>query len=1357
MLHLNDNLLEALPDELELLEDLVDFQCSRNPITYPPKSIVVRGLRAIQDFFKDGRTRGTRANTDLKVLVLGLSEAGKTSLINGILDGHSRLMRRGDRTVGIEQRTWSFPREDPARKTATSPFGESYRMPLSDDNPDLMKLTFPKSGKPTLMFPSNVQDYQFANPEEHEDEPLPDTLPAERELTNMSWDEESRTLKGEVLLTPYSTYIFSYWRPTEKVKVEIAFTEDYEEVEQGSLRCFRRASDPEEDPSDTHDISKDSRMPMRRVKHMLQDVNLKMYDFAGQQEYYATHHIFLTERALYLLAFDLSKYSTATFHDQVLFWLETIQDRVPDAKLLICGTHADMLPPAVAVQKCEKIANILQNRQSRARKGIQKKLDQINDRRDEINEAKEQAAWERLASTTRRKMDPSEFKRLRKVQRKEEKKKQKHRNENENTDESDVALLLTDEERAMLEQVDEFKKEDKTYEAEEKTMKALAKRCEQQQQKLLNLPKKVYPVSSAEGLWGMDALVAHLKHSSLDRTSFPEMDEQIPSSYLDIRREIRTMRNEKEFWYMPTKKFLEKLAGTFQLTEDEVERAMLFMHTLGEVLHYRKGKVDVVFLKVAYLIDAFKLVIRHDHAESTVFRDDLGLSMKAVGFKHQKKALLESGELTVDMLERLWAPPAPDGLGLTRQSDPERFFNLVELLQDFEIVAAIAFGPEGKPTDFIVPEFEPQDLPARAWQVQCPDGEYEAHRWLQFERVPPRGIMQRLQVKMCSRADARRSVFSKEAICMNVWGCSMFCRVSQGNNADSQFASGIQLIVRGNDKAALWKTLKTILELIHELLNDWPGHPVDEYVVVVSKGIPYYVEHLRLKNEQETGANNFAVSDGINIPLANILIPVDCEEWPAKGASLANTSIAAADDGDPDVIDFDGELELAKVQSRTNAVEEFRERAVLWVALFHDQASIHLAEDLFGRLTESGIPTWIESYSGARGTQSDILNDGLFTAGVVCPIITKAYQADPNSRIALNKAIEDGKLIVPIYGESSVAIDPWLQEILVTGSPFGDRDTVPKLEFTQKMKSDARSTQVEELAKVAQEKCAIKALIYKIEQGQIRRERRKSFSRDRGKSVSDEAENTDGDTLDIPDNDTGEESESFLVRLFSQELKLPQKYADEYVAALTKSFMDMFGNTDAENILCYDDDEELLRAGINKKPHRKKILLWIKQQERNSHDGIVGIQLPIKSNSAKKKIFISYSSKDSQHLFQHLVSVLSLTRFEVFEPTKDLHDPTVREMREHVISSSVLIVIASPSYLDSRYCREELQAAKAKKLKLLPVYDGDKYVQDVVMSWKTAGDDLASFLYSQNLVKVKDVQDQKHATDRFLQKLNEKA
>ena len=38
---------------------------------------------------------GTECNTDLKVLCVGLSEAGKTSLINGVIMGSSHLVRQG--------------------------------------------------------------------------------------------------------------------------------------------------------------------------------------------------------------------------------------------------------------------------------------------------------------------------------------------------------------------------------------------------------------------------------------------------------------------------------------------------------------------------------------------------------------------------------------------------------------------------------------------------------------------------------------------------------------------------------------------------------------------------------------------------------------------------------------------------------------------------------------------------------------------------------------------------------------------------------------------------------------------------------------------------------------------------------------------------------------------------------------------------------------------------------------------------------------------------------------------------------------------------------------------------------------
>lgn len=39
----------------------------------------------MKNLFKDLRESGTEINVDLRVIVLGLSEAGKTSLINGMI------------------------------------------------------------------------------------------------------------------------------------------------------------------------------------------------------------------------------------------------------------------------------------------------------------------------------------------------------------------------------------------------------------------------------------------------------------------------------------------------------------------------------------------------------------------------------------------------------------------------------------------------------------------------------------------------------------------------------------------------------------------------------------------------------------------------------------------------------------------------------------------------------------------------------------------------------------------------------------------------------------------------------------------------------------------------------------------------------------------------------------------------------------------------------------------------------------------------------------------------------------------------------------------------------------------------
>ena len=113
------NLLETLPVELAVLTKLQSLELDpSDKITSPPKAVWWSGrgvnLQGIQAFLKAGATSGTIENTQVKMLVLGRSEAGKTSMINALLAGSSQLTRVGDRTVGIDQHTLNMRLESDA-------------------------------------------------------------------------------------------------------------------------------------------------------------------------------------------------------------------------------------------------------------------------------------------------------------------------------------------------------------------------------------------------------------------------------------------------------------------------------------------------------------------------------------------------------------------------------------------------------------------------------------------------------------------------------------------------------------------------------------------------------------------------------------------------------------------------------------------------------------------------------------------------------------------------------------------------------------------------------------------------------------------------------------------------------------------------------------------------------------------------------------------------------------------------------------------------------------------------------------------------------------------------------------------
>jgi len=66
-------------------------------------------------------------------------------------------------------------------------------------------------------------------------------------------------------------------------------------------------------------------------------VKIANWDFAGQEIYYATHQLFLSERSVFLIVFNLA----SPMHNYIKFWLESVHKRAPGSPVVLVGTHAD--------------------------------------------------------------------------------------------------------------------------------------------------------------------------------------------------------------------------------------------------------------------------------------------------------------------------------------------------------------------------------------------------------------------------------------------------------------------------------------------------------------------------------------------------------------------------------------------------------------------------------------------------------------------------------------------------------------------------------------------------------------------------------------------------------------------------------------------------------------------------------------------------------------------------------------------------------------------------------------------------------------------------------------------------------
>ncbi|XP_066440147.1 malignant fibrous histiocytoma-amplified sequence 1 homolog [Eleutherodactylus coqui] len=100
--YLENNKLQKLPAELFLDLSLKKFKASCNHLREPPDEVCVGGLKQIRSYFLQLQKTQAREEKRVKVIFIGASLAGKTTINRSLTQGQTVAVSLKERTVGIE-------------------------------------------------------------------------------------------------------------------------------------------------------------------------------------------------------------------------------------------------------------------------------------------------------------------------------------------------------------------------------------------------------------------------------------------------------------------------------------------------------------------------------------------------------------------------------------------------------------------------------------------------------------------------------------------------------------------------------------------------------------------------------------------------------------------------------------------------------------------------------------------------------------------------------------------------------------------------------------------------------------------------------------------------------------------------------------------------------------------------------------------------------------------------------------------------------------------------------------------------------------------------------------------------------
>ena len=352
-LDISNNRLLTLPPAMGFLTNLKSLKYANNAFKTPPPEVLSKGsVKLVLGYLRD-LAKGAEPVYRIKLMMVGQENVGKTTILRHI---KRRRMRRALKktpikptisTDGIEIDEWQLevPLDDD--KDVTLSTGSSAYASGSSGSDGHQRSTVERISATALMAQQQAAAAAAANGNNGSNSSQPSSA-AGSPATFASPLASSALSNSSVNSPPSSgTPTLDQRGSTTGSAIHGSGSSSSLHPSGGSHATGGSSSSSSHNP---RQLVRNMTMGGNTAAHNPRvstdpDANKKFvtvssWDFAGQEIYYTTHQFFLSQRALYLLVWDLR------YEDEeckVSYWLQSIRSRTNNSPVIIIGTHADEL------------------------------------------------------------------------------------------------------------------------------------------------------------------------------------------------------------------------------------------------------------------------------------------------------------------------------------------------------------------------------------------------------------------------------------------------------------------------------------------------------------------------------------------------------------------------------------------------------------------------------------------------------------------------------------------------------------------------------------------------------------------------------------------------------------------------------------------------------------------------------------------------------------------------------------------------------------------------------------------------------------------------------------------------------